>query len=219
MLSLSPARVGGGPASAVLKVFTAVVCIHPCQVVMSIKDGANDLISHSTMDPKKSLSTLCRLPRCMAKTFYPSPLNDTFLVLPYAGTKGVAKKVRLDLSVVHNKHMVVRHLHRCPTPEGDEVVLPPLYSKDPGIPGTLPVGYLSPLWTNTEYTAAVPDGGSGLLGVWPAISLVTFCAGEEAKRSLAQLTGEGMVYSPKWCDKSEKPLESLLPGKPSECAT
>ena len=44
MLSWLPAWIDGGPASPVAKVFTAVVvCIHPCQVVMSIKDAANDL--------------------------------------------------------------------------------------------------------------------------------------------------------------------------------
>ena len=46
MLSWLPARIGGGPASSMAKVFTSVVvCIHPCQAVMSIKDGANDLLN------------------------------------------------------------------------------------------------------------------------------------------------------------------------------
>ena len=39
---------------------------------------------------------------------------------------------------------------------------PPIYSKDPGIPGTLEVGYLGPLWENSQYTTAVPAGGTGL---------------------------------------------------------
>ena len=112
--------------------------------------------------------------------------------------------------MVLNRHMVVRRLHRRPTPEGDKVVLPPIYSKDPGIPGTLPVGYLSPLWTNSQYTVAVPNGGNGLQGVQPAISLVTFCTNEkEAQRSLALLKGEGVIYSSKWYDKSGEPLENL----------
>ena len=60
MLSWSPAWIGGGPASPVSKVFTAVViCIHPCQVVMSIKDAANDLLSHSVTTPTRSMSALC----------------------------------------------------------------------------------------------------------------------------------------------------------------
>ena len=83
MLSWSPSQIGGSTASTVVKVFTAVVvCIHFCQVVMSIKDGTNDLINHSIVEPKKSMSALCRLPRCSVKIFYPSPLNSAFLVLP-----------------------------------------------------------------------------------------------------------------------------------------
>ena len=163
MLSWLPAWIAGGPASPVAKVFTAVVvCIHPCQVVMSIKDAANDLLSHSITTPTRSMSALCRLPRCSVGTFYPSPLNHSFLVLPYLGIRGGAKEVWLDLLVVLNKHMVVRHLHRCQTSGGDEAVLPPIYSKDPGIPGTLEVGYLGPLWENLQYTTAVPTRGTGL---------------------------------------------------------
>ena len=144
MLSWLPARIDDGPASPVAKVFTAVViCIHPCQAVMSVKDAANDLLSHSVATPTRSMSALCRLPRHSVGTFYPSQLNHSFLVLPYLGVRGGVKEVCLDLSVVLNKHMVVRHLHRRRTSGGDEVVLPPIYSKGPG-----------PTW----------DTGSGVLG-------------------------------------------------------
>ena len=116
MLSWSPAQIDGGPASPVAKVFTAVViCIHPCQAVMSVKDATNDLLSHSITMLTRSMSALCRLPRRSVGTFYPSPLNHSFLVLPYLGIRGGAKEVHLDLSVVLNKHMVVRHLHWCRT--------------------------------------------------------------------------------------------------------
>ena len=163
MLSWSPARIGGGPASPAAKVFTAVViCIHPCQAVMSIKDAANNLLSHSIATPTRSMSTLCRLPRHSVGTFYPSPLNHSFLVLPYLGIRGGAKEVCLDLLVVLNKHMVVRRLHRRRTSGGDEVVLLPIYLKDPGVPGTLEVGYLGPLWENLQYTTSVPARGTGL---------------------------------------------------------
>ena len=95
-------------------------------------------------------------------TFYPSPLNHSFLVLPYLSIRGGAKEVHLDLSVVLNKHMVVRCLHRHQTSWGDEAVLPPIYLKDLGISGTLEVGYFGPLWENLQYTTAVPAGGTGL---------------------------------------------------------
>ena len=212
MLSWSPARiVGGGGASTVAKVFTAVVvCVHPCQVLMSIKDGANDLLYHSIAKPKRSMSALCRLPKRSVNTFYPSPLNHSFLVLPYFSITGKTKKACLDVSVVLNKHMVARHLHQHPTPGGDEAVLPPIYSKDPGIPGTLEVGYLGPLWANSQWTAAVPNGGTGLQGEHPAISEVTFCSDEKVvQRSLAQMTGPDVIYSEKWYDQSGKRLENL----------
>ena len=113
MLSWAPAWIGGGTASPMVKVYTAVfICIHPCQAVMSIRDGTRDLLGHAIATPTRSMSALCRLPRRLAKTFYPSPLNDSFLVLPYLGAHG-EKKVRLDMSVVLNRHMVVRRLHRC----------------------------------------------------------------------------------------------------------
>ena len=108
------------------------------------------------------------------------------------------KKVCLDLLVVLNQHMVVRHLHWCQTTGGDEAMLPPLYSKDPGIPGTLEVGYMGPMWKNTQYISAVPTRGTGMQGARPAISEVTFCPDELlARKSLALLKGEGALYSPK----------------------
>ena len=162
MLSWAPARICGSAASPMVKVYTTViVCIHPCQAVMSIRDAARDLLSHAIAKPTRSMSALCRLPKHSANTFYPSPLNHSFLVLPYLGASG-AKKVRLDTSVVLNKHMVVRHLHQCQTRGGDEEVLPPIYSKDPSLPGTLEVGYMGPMWKNMQYTAAIPTGGTGL---------------------------------------------------------
>ena len=85
-----------------------------------------------------------------------------------------------------------------------------------GIPGTLEVGYLGPMWENTQYTAVVPTGGTGLRGVRPAISEVTFCANEkDACRSLALMKGEGVVYPPEWYDESGKPLECLNATRPT----
>ena len=209
LLSWASLQMSDSVASQTIKVFTAVVVyIHPCQAVMSIRDGANDLLSHSVATPKRSMSALCQLPKCSARTYYPSPLNHSFLVLPYLHIKGEEKKVCLDLSVVFNQHMVVRCLHRCRTAGGDEVVLPPIFSKDPGIPGMLEVGYMGPMWKNTQNVSAIPTGGTGLQGTQPAISEVTFCPDKvNAHKSLAPLKGEGVVYSSKWYDKLGKPLE------------
>ena len=151
------------------------------------------------------------------ETFYPSPLNHSYLVLPYLRVKGEEKKVRLDLSVALNHHMVVRHLHRCQGTGGDEAVLPPIYSKDPGVPGPLAVRYMGPMWKNTQYTSAVPTGGTGLQGARLAISEVTFCADEvNAHRSLAPMEGEGVVYPPKYYDKSGKLLKMGRPKDDNE---
>ena len=204
LLSWAPARLSGVvTTSETEKVFSAVVvCIHPDQSVMTIKDGAHDIYNLARDKPERAVSALCRLPKVSANTFYPSPLNDSFLVLPYyTALDDTKKKVHLESAVALNKHMVVRRLHRRRVAGGDEAVLPPVFSKDPGIPGTLPVGYLSTLWANTKHITVVPEGGTGLFqptgkGVRPAISLVLFCGDEmEAQRSLARLQGEDVVYA------------------------
>ena len=75
---------------------------------------------------------------------------------------------------------------------------------------------MGPMWKNTQYTAAVPTGGTGLLGVRPAISEVTFCTDEmEAGRSLALMKVEGVVYSPRWYNASGKPLDCLTASPPT----
>ena len=82
MLSWLPAWITGGPTSPVVKVFTAVViCIHPCQVVMSIKDATNNLLSHSIATPMRSMSALCRLPTCSVGTFLPKSI-ESFIPSP-----------------------------------------------------------------------------------------------------------------------------------------
>ena len=112
LLSWANARISDGAVSHSTKVFTAVVvCIHPCQVVMSIQDGANDLIHHSIKSPDHCMSALCHLPRRSVRTFYPTPLNHSYLVLPYFRLPGEEKKVRLDMSVLWNRHMLVRRPH------------------------------------------------------------------------------------------------------------
>ena len=208
LLSWVPAMLSGTAVSQNEKVFsTVVICIHPCQAVMSIKDGASDIVSLAETKPGKDISALCRLPKRSANTFYPSPLNDSFLILPYYTLPGEEKKVHLDAVVGLNKHFVVRHLHRCQMPGGDEAVLPPIYSKDPSTPGTLEVGYMGPMWMNTEHIMVMPEGGTGLFlpagqNVRPAISMVPFCPDEMyAHSSLAPMSGDGVVYPEKWRDK------------------
>ena len=211
LLSWASLRLSGGTASEDSKVFTAVVvCIHPFQDVVSIRDGAGDLIYHSLNSPGKCMSALCRLPRRSMKTFYPSPLNDSYLVVPYFREKcGGEKKVHLDSAVMLNKHLLVRRLHRRPGKGSDEAVVPPVFSKDPGIPGTLTVGYMGPMWVNVDYVSTENPLSKNPL---PSISEVCFCADEYvAKRSLAPLEGAGVVYSTACYDRYGKLLKVNRP--------
>ena len=116
--------------------------------------------------------------------------------------------MRLDTPINFNRCLVARHLHRRQTPGGDEAVLPPVFAKDPSVPGTLQVGYMGPMWLNTEYTSTVPTGGAGLLSETepqPSITEVVFCADEvQAHKSLAPMDGASVVYSPEWYDESGK---------------
>ena len=175
---------------------------------MSIRQGANDLINWSIKWPKKCMSAFCQLPRRSAKTFYPSPLNNSYLVLPFFCLRGEPRKVRLDTPINFNRCLVARRLHRRQTPGGDEAVLPPIFSKDPSVPGTLQVGYMGPMWLNTKYTLTVPTGGAGLLSETdpqPSITEVAFCADEvQAHKILAPMDGAIVVYSPEWYDESGK---------------
>ena len=216
LLSWVSLRLSGGAASEDSKVFTAVVvCIHPFQDVVSIRDGTGDLVYHSVNSPGKCMSALCRLPRRSVKTFYPSPLNDSYLVVPYFREKrGREKKVHLDSTVMLNKHLLVRRLHRQPGKGGDEAVVPPVFSKDPGILGMLAVGYMGPMWVNVDYISTENPLSKNPL---PSISEVCFCADKYvAKRSLVPLEGAGVVYSPACYDRDGKLLKVNRPADEDE---
>ena len=108
-----------------------------------------------------------------------------------------------------NKHLLVRRLHRRPGKGGDEAVVPPVFSKDPGIPGTLAVGYMGPMWVNVDYISTENPLSKSPL---PSISEVCFCADEYVtKRSLAPLEGAGVVYSPACYDRDGKLLKVNRP--------
>ena len=69
---------------------------------------------------------------------------------------------------------------------------------------------------NTQYTANKPTGGTGLLGVHPAISVVAnFCTDElYQNKCLAPMRGEGVVYAAQWYDESGKPRDCLTASPP-----
>ena len=160
------------------KVYSAVaVFVHPRQELLTIKEGVEFLIQLAEqLDP--DVSVLCELPSHKHGRFYPSAVNHAYLVLPYCGNKGKPKKLRLDLAMCYNRHLLVRCLHRWEGKLGDLALLPPVFSADPTLPILLPVGYIGELWLNDTLNAPVAAGGTGLGKACPAISRLACCRQE-----------------------------------------
>ena len=131
------------------KVYSAVVVfVHPRQELLTIKEGAGCLVAlvkQSDSSSESDVTVLCELPKHWHRRFYPSAVNDAYLVLPYTAKKGKPKKLRLDFSMCYNRHLVVHRLHRWQGKLGDLALLPPVFSTDPTLPILLPVGYISEL--------------------------------------------------------------------------
>ena len=122
---------------------TIVVFVHPKQELLTIKEGAGCLIAtveQSDSGSDSDVTILCKLPSHKHGRFYPSVINHTYLVLPYLAKKGNPKKLRLDLVMCYNRHLVVRRLHQWEGKFGDLALLPPVFSRDPATPILLPVG-------------------------------------------------------------------------------
>ena len=143
------------------------------------------------------VTVLCELLKHAYGRFYPSAVNDAYLVLPYTGMKGKPKKLRLDYSVCSNHHLMVRQLHRWEGKLGDLALLPPVFSLDPTLPILLPVGYIGELWFNEVFTTPVAAGSSGLGKGCPPISRLTCCRQEViAGKTLADWTDQDHVVYP-----------------------
>ena len=115
MLSRGPSCLGVGTDLEGEKVYSAVVVfVHPKQELLTIKEGAGCLVAtveQSDTSSDSDVTVLCELPNHKHGRFYPSAINDAYLVLPYIGQKGKLKKLRLDLAMCYNCHLVVRQLH------------------------------------------------------------------------------------------------------------
>ena len=221
-------------------VYSAVVVfVHPRQELLTIKEGAGCLVvlveqaKQSDSSSESEVTILCELPKHRHGRFYPSAVNDAYLVLPYTTMKGKPKKLRLDFSMCYNRHPVVRRLHRWQRKLGDLALLPPVFSSDPTLPILLPVGYIGELWLNEVFTMPVAAGGSGLGKGRPPISRLTCCRQEViAGKTLADwMDQDRVVYpippAPK-DDTADEPDEPNDPvdddqcehgGKPDENAT
>ena len=201
MLSRGPSCVRVGTDLEGEKVYSAIIVfVHPRQELLTIKEGASCLVA--TVEQSGSSSSLdvivlCELPSHKHGRFFPSPINHTYLVLPYLAKKGKPKKLRLDLAMCYNRHLVVRQLHRWPGTLGDLALLPPVFSRDPTTPILLPVGYIGELWLNSIFNTPVDAGGSGLGKLRSTISRLACCCQEVvAGKTLVDWTDEECIVYP-----------------------
>ena len=202
MLSQGPSCLGVGTDLEGEKVYSAIVVfMHLKQELVTIKEGAECLIAtveQSDSGSNSDVTALCGLLNQKHRRFYPSAINHTYLVLPYLAKKGNRKKLRLDLAMCYNCHLVVRRLHWWEGKFGDLALLPPVFSRDPTAPILLPVGYIGELWLNDMFNMPVDAGGSGLGKLCPTISKLACCCQEViAGRTLVDWTeDEHVVYPP-----------------------
>ena len=201
MMSRGSSCLGLGTNLEGEKVYSAlVVFVHPRQELLMIKEGASCLITtveQSGSSSSSDVTVLCKLPRCKHGRYYPSTVNDAYLVMPYLGKKGNPKKLHLDVSMCYNRHLVVCWLHRWEGKLGDLALLPPVFSRDPTIPILLPVWYIGELWLNEFFNTPVAAGGSGLGKACPAITRLACCCQEViANKTLVDWTDEEHVYPP-----------------------
>ena len=165
MLSRDPSCLGVGTDLEGEKVYSAIVVfVHPKQELLTIKEGADCLIAIAKQ-PDSDVTILCELPSHKHGRFYPSMINHAYLVLPYCAKKGKPKKLRLDLAMCYNRHLLVHRLHWWEGKHGDLVLLMPVFSTDPTLPILLPVGYIGELWLQAvpEWERHVPPLAGSLV--------------------------------------------------------
>ena len=179
------------------KVYSAVVMfVHPKQELLTIKEGADCLIAIAKQSDS-DVTVLCELPSHKHRRFYPSTINYAYLVLPYCAKKGKPKKLRLDLAMCYNRHLLVCRLHRWEGKHGDLALLPPVFSADPTLLILLPVGYIGELWLNDIFNTPVAAGGTGMGKARPAISRLVCCCQEVvAGKTLVDWTEDEHVVYP-----------------------
>ena len=198
MLSRGPSCLRVGTDLEGEKVYSTIVMfVHPKQELLTIKEGADCLIAIAKQpDSDSDVTILSKLPSHKHGRFYPSAINHAYLVLPYCAKKGKPKKLRLDLAMCYNRHLLVCRLHRWEGKHGDLALLPPVFSADPTLPILLPVGYIGELWLNDIYNTPVAAGSTGMGKACPAISRLSCCCQEVvASKTLADwMEDECVVY-------------------------
>ena len=154
---MNPATGEVSPDIDKKKVFSAVVVfVHPSQKLSPIEEAVNMLLVMS-QDPKGvPVTALCHLPQWSMGEFYPCPTNDAALVLPFSMGPD-SPILHLNTPICGCNEFAMWWLHWWTCPYGTVVVLPLLYSPDPGLPNMFQLDEPPMLWTNTEYLADASD--------------------------------------------------------------
>ena len=177
MLSLAPFdRVNPATGEVSLDIYekkefsAIVVFVHPSQKLSPIEEAVDVLIVISWNPQGVPAMALCQLPQQSIGEFYPCPMNNAFLLLPFnMGPDGPI--LHLDTPIHRCDEFTVRWLHQWTHPYGPIVALPPLYSPNPGLPNVFQLDKPPMLWTNTEYLADASDNDVNQVGC-PALTFV-----------------------------------------------
>ena len=109
---VNPATGELSPGIDEKKVFsTVVVFVHPFQKLSPIEEAVDILIVVSQNPQGVPVTALCQLPQQSVGEFYPYPMNDAFLVLPFnVGPDGPI--LHLDTPIHRCDEFAVWQLHR-----------------------------------------------------------------------------------------------------------
>ena len=190
---MNPATGEVSPDIDEKKVFSAmVVFVQPSQKLSSIEEAVDVLLVVSRDLKSVPATALCHLPQQSVGEFYPCPMNDVALVLPFSmGPDGPI--LHLNTPIHGCDEFAVQHLHRWVHPYGPVVALPLLYSPDPGLPNMFSLEELPMLWTNTEYLAAASDDDISKVGCPTMTFVSTSCLKVNANSSQISLTDDKFI--------------------------
>ena len=197
MLSRGPSCLRVGTDLEGEKVYSAVIMfVHRNQELLTIKEGVDCLIA-ITKEPDSDVTVLCELLSHKHGRFILARSTTPTWSCLTVSKKGKPKKLRLDLAMCYNCHLLVCHLHRWEEKHGDLALLLPVFSADPTLPILLPVGYIGELWLNDIFNMPVAAGGTGMGKVRPTISRLSCCCQEViASKTLADWTEDECIVYP-----------------------
>ena len=132
--------------------FPIVVFVHPSQKLSPIEEAV-DMLLVMSQDPKGiPVMALCHLPQRSMGEFYPCPMNDAALVLPFSMGPD-SPILHLNTLICGCNEFAMWQLHQWTCPYGPVVALPLLYSLDPRLPNVFQLNEPAMLLMKTEYLA------------------------------------------------------------------